>query len=265
MSTSLHLTDGEISLDDLGSGAPLLLLHGFPTSRHLWDQVAPALADSGYRVVVPDLIGYGASTAPADVRIDMSSQARWMWELLDVLGIEQVALVAHDVGSAAAQLMVAASPARVRKLVILDGVYAGEWAMEAVQSIRAWAPADAHRLPAVLARRLGKSELLRRILAEYAGESGGLRLIRAARDLDPTQTAQMGPALRRSGVPARVLWGRDDHYLPVDSVARPLAELLGAQLVLLPGGHFTPADCPIEVVAALCDFIATPVPTIEPD
>jgi pimeloyl-ACP methyl ester carboxylesterase len=60
----------------------------------------------------------------------------------------------------------------------------------------------------------------------------------------------------RSSISACVLWGRDDRYLVVDSVARPLAALLGAPLVLLPGGHFTPSDCPTEVVAALCDFFA---------
>jgi pimeloyl-ACP methyl ester carboxylesterase len=82
-------------------------------------------------------------------------------------------------------------------------------------------------------------------------------LIRAARDLEPRQTQQIGTALRASGVPAYVLWGRDDRYLAVDTVGRPLAALLDAPLVLLPGGHFTPIDCPQEVVAALREFVET--------
>jgi pimeloyl-ACP methyl ester carboxylesterase len=98
--------------------------------------------------------------------------------------------------------------------------------MDAVEGIRAWAPSDAHRLCPVLARRLGKSELMR----------------------------QMLESLRTSRVPALVLWGRDDRYLGVESVARPLAELLGARLTLLPGGHFTPVDCPREVSTAVCEF-----------
>lgn len=256
MTSTLQLTDATIALDDVGEGPPVLLLHGFPATRHLWSRVAPALADAGFRVLVPDLVGYGASDAAAGVRVDMLSQARWMLDALDALGIARAAIVAHDVGSAAAQLMVAKAPQRVRALAILDGVYAGEWAMAAVASIQAWDPADAARLFPVLVRRLAKGGALRETLAAYEGEQGGLRLMRAARDLDPRQTEHIGEALRTSGVPALVLWGQNDAYLPLDTVARPLAVLLGAALLILPGGHFTPMDCPMEVASALREFLA---------
>jgi pimeloyl-ACP methyl ester carboxylesterase len=82
--------------------------------------------------------------------------------------------------------------------------------------------------------------------AAYEGKDGGLHLIRAARDLDSSQTKHIGEVLRTSGVPALVLWGERDTIFPVDKVARPLADLLQAHLVLLPGGHFTPVDCPGE-------------------
>jgi 2-hydroxymuconate-semialdehyde hydrolase len=255
MCARVQLTGAEVEFEDLGEGTPILLLHGFPATRYLWSQVTPALVGQGYRAIAPDLVGYGSSSAKPGVRIDMASQARWMWELLDRLGIERAFIVAHDVGSAAAQLMVTESPARVRGLVILDGVYERQWAMGAIESIRAWDEADAARLSPVLARRLGKSEHLRTMLAAYAGEGGGARLIRAARDLDPAQTASIGERLQASRVRSLVLWGRDDRYLDIDSVARPLAELLSAPLVVLPGGHFTPSDCPQEVGAAICDFV----------
>jgi pimeloyl-ACP methyl ester carboxylesterase len=179
-----------------------------------------------------------------------------MLDLLDALGITRAAVVAHDVGSAAAQLMVASMPERIRGLAVLDGVYAGEWAMGAVASIQAWDPADARRLFLVLARRLAKGRAVREMLAAYEGEHGGLRLIRAARDLDPHQTVHISEALRASGVPAFILWGERDEFLPLDTVARPLADLLQADLVVLPGGHFTPMDCPEEVGAALLHFLA---------
>lgn len=253
----VQLTDAEIDFDDLGAGVPVLLLHGFPATRHLWSEVAPALAGQGWRAIVPDLVGYGTAAAKPGVRLDMASQARWMWELLGRLEVERTFIVAHDVGSAAAQLMVAEGPARVRGLVILDGVYETRWAMDAIESIRAWDRSDAARLLPVLARRLGKSAHMRAMLAAYAGEGGGERLIRAARDLDPGQTASIGERLRASQVRSLVLWGRDDRYLDIDTVARPLAELLRAPLVLLPGGHFTPSDCPREVSTAICDFLRT--------
>ena len=255
MPVRVQLTDAEVEFDDPGAGTPVLLLHGFPATRYLWSQVTPVLIARGHRAIAPDLVGYGSSSVKPGVRIDMASQARWMWELLDTLGIERSFIVAHDVGSAAAQLMVTGSPARVRGLVILDGVYERQWAMDAIESIRAWEEPDAARLFPVLARRLGKSQHLRTMLAAYAGEGGGARLIRAARDLDPGQTASIGERLSASQIRSLVLWGRDDRYLDIDSVARPLAALLGAPLVILPGGHFTPSDCPGEVSGAICDFL----------
>jgi pimeloyl-ACP methyl ester carboxylesterase len=253
---TMALSRATMALEDEGAGAPVVLLHGFPATRRLWAEVAPALVAAGYRVLVPDLIGYGASEAAEGVAVDMASQARWLFELLDALGVARAAVIAHDVGSAAAQLMVAGGSQRVRALAVLDGVCGSEWAMAAIESIRSWKPQDAHRLAPLLVRRLGNSAGMREMLAVYEGERGGQRLIRAALDLDPGQTAHIGEALRKSGVPARVLWGERDRYLPVESVARPLAQLLGAPLTLLPGGHFTPLDCPREVAAALTQFLA---------
>jgi pimeloyl-ACP methyl ester carboxylesterase len=256
MLLNIPVSNATIVLEDTGAGPPLLLLHGFPATRQLWSAVSPALVDLGYRALVGDLVGYGALDAPQGMRVDMASQARWMLEVLDVLAIERVVLVAHDVGSAAAQLMLVSAPERVAALVILDGVYGAQWAMEAIASIRTWNPAEAHRLQPLLLRRLCKTEAMRTVLAAYAGERGGLRLIRAANDLDPTQTEHIGEKLRTQRVPALVLWGEEDRYLPLDTVARPLAELLDAPLRLLPGGHFTPTDCPEAVVGALRDFLS---------
>jgi pimeloyl-ACP methyl ester carboxylesterase len=256
LTTRIQIREASVCLEDDGKGFPLLLLHGFPATRHLWSRVGPVLVGAGFRVLVPDLIGYGESAAPDDARIDMASQAQWMLELLDRLGVAHAAVIAHDVGSAAAQLMVVNAPGRIRGLAVLDGVYAAEWAMDAIASIQVWDPAEAHRLFPVLARRLGKSPALREMLAAYQGGEGGLRLIRAARDLDPQQTANIGAQLRVSGVPAVILWGERDEFLSIQDVGRPLAELLGASLVELPGGHFTPLDCPAEVAEALRGFLA---------
>ena len=259
--TTTQIGEVSVCLEDQGQGEPLLLLHGFPATRRLWARVGPLLVDLGYRVVVPDLVGYGDSFAPAGLRIDMASQASWMLELLDRLELRQPVLIAHDVGSAAAQLMVVKAAERIRALAVLDGVYGAEWAMDAISSIRTWQPADSHRLYAVLARRLGKTAELREMLRAYEGAEGGLRLIRAARDLDPTQTADIGEQLRSSSVPAIVLWGERDEFLSCPEVGEPLAKLLNVPIIRVPGGHFTPLDCPAEVAHALRPFLESLPPT----
>jgi pimeloyl-ACP methyl ester carboxylesterase len=237
-----------LATEDAGSGPAVLLVHGFPTSRALWKDVAPRLVAAGLRVLAPDLGGYGESPGAPDV--GMESQAGWLLDLLDQRGLENVFLVAHDVGTAAAQILAVRAPSRVRSLVLMDGVYEREWAMGAVQSIRDWSPEDAARLQPVLVRRLRS---IRELLGAYAGEEGGRRLIHAARCLDPEQTAGMTARLRATGVPVRVIWGAGDAYLPVDSVARPLAEALGAPLSIIPGGHFLPLDNPEGVARLLLE------------
>jgi pimeloyl-ACP methyl ester carboxylesterase len=169
MTVRVNVTKATVALEDTGKGAPVLLLHGFPATRLLWSRVAALLTDTGFRVLVPDLIGYGASEAAAGVSVDMAGQARWMLEVLDVLGVARTIVVAHDVGSAAAQLMVVSSPQRVRGLAVLDGVFGTEWRMNAIDSIRSWDPTEAGRIFPVLARRLGKSAALRDVLAAYEG------------------------------------------------------------------------------------------------
>jgi pimeloyl-ACP methyl ester carboxylesterase len=238
-----------LAVDDVGSGRAVLLVHGFPSTRGLWKGVAPKLADAGLRVLAPDLAGYGESPGAPDV--GMENQAQWLLELLDERGLEQVALVAHDVGTAAAQILAVRAPGRVRTLVLMDGVYETEWAMGAVESIRAWDDREAARLQPVLARRLRS---IRALLGAYAGEEGGRRLIHAARCLDPRQTEGMTARLRETGIPIRLVWGSEDAYLPIDTVARPLATALGATLTLVPGGHFLPLDNPEDVTRILLDI-----------
>jgi pimeloyl-ACP methyl ester carboxylesterase len=237
-----------LATEDAGSGPAVLLVHGFPTSRALWKDVAPRLIAAGMRVLTPDLAGYGDSPTAPDV--GMESQSGWLLDLLDERGVEKVSLVAHDVGTAAAQILTVRAPSRVRSLVLMDGVYETEWAMGAVESIRDWDPGQAARLQPVLARRLRS---IRELLGAYAGDEGGRRLIHAARCLDPKQTAGMTARLRGTGVAVRVVWGADDAYLPLDSVARPLADALGAPLTIVPGGHFLPLDNPGDVARLLLE------------
>jgi pimeloyl-ACP methyl ester carboxylesterase len=77
-----------ISVDDVrledseaGEGSAVVLLHGIPTRNVLWRDVTSPLVYAGYRVIAPDLAGFGRSDAPAEVEIQVGNQATWMWKL----------------------------------------------------------------------------------------------------------------------------------------------------------------------------------------
>ena len=236
--------------DDTGSGNPVLLLHGFPCTRMLWRPVAERLVQRGFRCLVPDLLGYGESPSANDT--GMAAQVAPLLALLDDQGVPPVDLVAHDVGTAAAQLLAVRHPQRIRRLVLMDGVYETEWAMDAIESVRCWDESKAARLQPVLARKLRS---IRELLGAYAGEEGGRRLIHAARCLEPRETEGVTARLRETGLPARVVWGAQDEYLSLSGVGRPLATALGADLVAVHGGHFLPLDNPEGAAQAISDFL----------
>lgn len=106
---------------DVGTGPVVLLLHGFPDDRHLWRYQAQALKDAGYRVVAPDLRGYGDAPRPQDPReYGLPIAVRDVIGILDTLGIQQVQLVAHDWGAAVGWRLAAEHPSRVTRYVAMS-------------------------------------------------------------------------------------------------------------------------------------------------
>ena len=98
----------------------LLLLHGFPQSRHIWHRVAPQLVDK-YTVVVIDIRGYGESSKPEAVAAYAKSvMARDCVVVMQELGFEDFYVCAHDRGARVAHKLCVDHPQRVRKAILLD-------------------------------------------------------------------------------------------------------------------------------------------------
>lgn len=97
------------------------MIHGFPDSARLWRNQVPSVVDAGYRVIAPDLRGFGRSDKPEDVgAYELSTLATDMVAVLDDAGVESAHVVGHDWGAAIAWYLAIASPERVRSLVALS-------------------------------------------------------------------------------------------------------------------------------------------------
>ena len=104
-----------------GGGRPVVLLHGFPDSGRVWRHQVPALAEAGFRVIVPDLRGYGRSDKPAAVEAyALQAFAGDVLAVMDDVGIERAHVVGHDVGAALAWGLAARARDRVDHLVALS-------------------------------------------------------------------------------------------------------------------------------------------------
>lgn len=124
-SSARELTVGDVTIvvTDHGpeTGMPVLLVHGFPDSARLWRHQIPVLADAGYRVLAPDLRGYGRSDKPQDVRAyRMSTVSRDMLAVLDDAKEEFVHVVGHDWGAAIGWYLAIMHPSRIRSLAALS-------------------------------------------------------------------------------------------------------------------------------------------------
>ncbi len=106
---------------DHGTGPVVLLLHGFPDDRQLWRYQIPALADAGFRVIAPDLRGFGEAPRPVDPKeYGIPIVIRDVLGILDQLGVGRVQLVAHDWGAAVGWRLAAEHPDRVERYVAVS-------------------------------------------------------------------------------------------------------------------------------------------------
>jgi len=110
-----------LEVDDRGSGAPVVLLHGWPDAGRLWRHQVDALGAAGFRTVTPDLRGFGQSDRPDGVEAyGLPSLVADVQGLLDHLGIERAHVVGHDWGAALAWVFATLVPDRVESLVALS-------------------------------------------------------------------------------------------------------------------------------------------------
>ena len=117
--TEIVTSQGAFTADAAGpDGAPVvLLLHGFPQSRHTWRSTVPLLAGLGYRAVAIDQRGYSPGVRPAEVEAYATDRlVADVLDILDVLGVERAHLVGHDWGGQVAWLTAAHHPGRVDTL-----------------------------------------------------------------------------------------------------------------------------------------------------
>jgi haloalkane dehalogenase len=104
--------------DPDASGAPVVFLHGNPTSSYLWRNVIPHVAPLA-RVLAPDLIGMGGSGQP-DLAYDFADHARYLDAWFDALNVDCAVLVGHDWGGALAMDLGARRPERVQGVAVLE-------------------------------------------------------------------------------------------------------------------------------------------------
>ena len=248
-----------------GQGAPVLCLHGWPQSSYMWRHLLPALALGGRRAIAPDLPGFGDS--PPDPPGTWERHVEGIEQFRVALGLERVVLAVHDTGGAIGLRWACDHPDAVSSLVISNtGFFPDyEW-HEIASAMRTEGQGEA--LVDSLSRD-GFTALLdaasdggidTQAMDEYwkafATEGSRRAMLELYRSFDLDQLEPYQGKLGELGVPALVLWGEQDDFLPDDYAARFAAEIPGAELVMLPGTrHFLFEDDPERCSSEVVEFL----------
>lgn len=114
-----------VAFQEVGNGFPVILLHAFPLSGEMWEQQAEFLADNNFRVVLPDLRGFGETTNFADINT-MEDMAKDISELLDTLKIEQAIIGGLSMGGYVLFNLYRLYPQKFKAIILCDTNYADD-------------------------------------------------------------------------------------------------------------------------------------------
>jgi pimeloyl-ACP methyl ester carboxylesterase len=245
--------------DDRGTGPAIVFLHGHPFSRAMWAVQVEALSDE-FRVVAPDLPGYGATPPLAQI-MSMRRFADSVLDLLDVLGVERATVVGLSMGGLVAMELGLAAPDRVDGLVLAATTAAPATEEDVERRRRAAADIDAHGM-------LGHTaEMLPRLFGPAASRDPALT-VPIVETMLRTSPAGAAAALRGRAKrpdyerllrdlrpPALVVAGERDAYSTKEVTDQLVAALPAPEVLLLPGvGHFPNLEAPDAFDAAVRGF-----------
>jgi pimeloyl-ACP methyl ester carboxylesterase len=269
-----RFTAGETAsyVRDQGRGAPVILLHGVPSSSFLYRKVVPALADEGLRGLALDFPGLGLADRPRDFDYSWSGLARWTGEAIDALGLERCHLVVHDIGGPIGLEWAIRNPSRVHSVTALNTVLGLEgfkrpWTMRpfatpGVGSL--WLRSGPSAFTELFYRQgvadrsatprhevRSHYELLRR-------GDGGRAFLRIMRGFELTTAKQryLWEGLANRPWPARIVWGERDPALGLDQLHAAQSALRVDDPILLPAKHFLQEDQATAVAQAIADLAA---------
>jgi pimeloyl-ACP methyl ester carboxylesterase len=247
---------------EAGEGAPLVLIHGIPTSPALWRHVLPLL--SGVRALAWEMVGYGKSWMAGRERdISVRAQAGYLLRWLDAIEVERAVLVGHDLGGGVAQIAAVEASHRCAGLVLSNAIAYDSWPIWQARATRAMGSL-VERLPSAIFRRQlefvfrqghdDRDRARESFEAHWPGydhPDGAAVFIRQLRSLRTEDTLEIADRLPDLELPAALCWGAADRFQGIGH-GRRLAADLDASLDAVPTGrHFLPEDHPQRLAAAV--------------
>jgi pimeloyl-ACP methyl ester carboxylesterase len=257
----IELSRGGVQYRDLGSGSPIVLVHGLLVNGSVWDRLV-ALLSRGARCIVPEL-PLGSHRVPMSDRADVTPNgvAQLIAELMERLELDDVTLVGNDTGGALCQLVVANDKRRLGRLVLTNcdsfhhfpprslrpavGLLKLPGAVASLGQLGRLRPIRSTFSLMKLTTQPIPDELVRSWLEPLRDRAVRADLERFVRAMPATDMVGAGELLRGLNRPALIAWGAEDPYFPYADAERLAATLPDARLHRLEGAStFVQLDAP---------------------
>jgi pimeloyl-ACP methyl ester carboxylesterase len=260
-----------LAVRDEGMGPPILLLHGFPDSSHVWRHQFPALVGAGFRVVAPDLRGFGDSDKPQEVEAyRLRNLFADVIVVLDALEVERTHVVGHDWGAGLAWVVAGYAPERVERLVVMSVGHPNASRAPTVEAReKAWymllfqfegvaeelLQRDDWRLAREWMRGDGDTEQNLAALAQPGALTAALNWYRA--NVHPRRELEERRPFPTITAPTLGIWSSGDHYLLEEPMLRSAEHVTGGwRYERIDGAsHWLQLDAPQRVNELLLDFL----------
>lgn len=241
-----------------GQGDPIILIHGFPTTSHLWSDLV-SLLPAGHRVVVPDLLGHGRSDLGDGASLTIAAHGERVLGLMDELQIQRACLIGHHAGAAIAAAAALAQPARVGHLALLHPLGADVALTGTFAVLRAFMPV-CRMLPGLTARSVRHALLswyadpdrarasVDQYLAAWTHGPRRRAMFRQVAALTPNDVLALTRRLHSLTMPVAIVSSDDDPAVPRVALDHVRRALPGAALdIIRDARHYSPEESPAQV------------------
>jgi len=255
----------------------MILIHGFATSNLVWSKVFLGLADAGFRVIAPDLLGFGYSGKPRHLDYTIASQAAMVVNFLKHLGIERAVFVGSSYGGAVSATIALDHPGLVEKLVLVGAVTNNKPTRYMLMRLLS-SPVIGDILSPLLAGSL--TLLRRRMKRVYDRHSWELderrvqarhlplrtrgthrAIIRTVRRWDADRVSRDAHLITQ---PTLIIWGENDREVPLRDGERINREIPNSRLLIFREcGHIPHEEYPAEFTHVVSGFCSDRVPDHE--